>query len=135
MKLRSSSSGAQSGTPDTGGRRRVRTIAVGALPVVVIVALLGMTSIPGTDINLTVPFAAEGEGPTFNTLGDVDGTPVVDITGVDDDELDETSGNLNMTTGSSNGKQLTISLTKSSPESYTTSLKKVPPLISAQSAL
>lgn len=98
MKFRSSSSGAQSGTPDTGGRRRVRTIAVGALPVVVIVALLGMTSIPGTDINLTVPFAAEGEGPTFNTLGDVDGTPVVDITGVDDDELDETSGNLNMTT-------------------------------------
>jgi PDZ domain-containing protein len=98
VKFRSSSSGAQSGTPDTGGRRRVRTIAVGALPVVVIVALLGMTSIPGTDINLTVPFAAEGEGPTFNTLGDVDGTPVVDITGVDDDELDETSGNLNMTT-------------------------------------
>ncbi|WP_291473096.1 PDZ domain-containing protein [Corynebacterium sp.] len=98
MKFRSSSSGAQSDTPDTGGRRRVRTIAVGALPVVVIVALLGMTSIPGTDINLTVPFAAEGEGPTFNTLGDVDGTPVVDITGVDDDELDETSGNLNMTT-------------------------------------
>jgi PDZ domain-containing protein len=97
-KFRSSSSGAQSDTPDTGGRRRVRTIAVGALPVVVIVALLGMTSIPGTDINLTVPFAAEGEGPTFNTLGDVDGTPVVDITGVDDDELDETSGNLNMTT-------------------------------------
>lgn len=98
MKFRSSSSGAQPGTPDTGGRRRVRTIAVGALPVVVIVALLGMTSIPGTDINLTVPFAAEGEGPTFNTLGDVDGTPVVDITGVDADELDETSGNLNMTT-------------------------------------
>jgi PDZ domain-containing protein len=98
VKFRSSSSGAQSDTPDTGGRRRVRTIAVGALPVVVIVALLGMTSIPGTDINLTVPFAAEGEGPTFNTLGDVDGTPVVDITGVDDDELDETSGNLNMTT-------------------------------------
>nr|WP_245557417.1 PDZ domain-containing protein [Corynebacterium terpenotabidum] len=57
-----------------------------------------MTTIPGTDIDLTVPFAAEGEGPTFNTLGDVDGTPVVEITGVDDDELDETSGNLNMTT-------------------------------------
>lgn len=98
MKFRSSSSGAQSGTPVTGGRRRVRTIAVGALPVVVMVALLGMTTVPGTDINLTVPFAAEGEGPTYNTLGDVDGTPVVDITGVDADELDETSGNLNMTT-------------------------------------
>ncbi|HJG45856.1 YlbL family protein [Corynebacterium variabile] len=98
MKFRSSSSGAQSGTPVTGGRRRVRTIAVGALPVVVMVALLGMTTVPGTDINLTVPFAAEGEGPTYNTLGDVDGTPVVDITGVDSDELDETSGNLNMTT-------------------------------------
>ncbi|MGO3098547.1 MAG: PDZ domain-containing protein, partial [Corynebacterium variabile] len=98
MKFRSPSSGAQSGTPVTGGRRRVRTIAVGALPVVVMVALLGMTTVPGTDINLTVPFAAEGEGPTYNTLGDVDGTPVVDITGVDADELDETSGNLNMTT-------------------------------------
>lgn len=98
MKFRSPSSGAQSGTPVTGGRRRVRTIAVGALPVVVMVALLGMTTVPGTDINLTVPFAAEGEGPTYNTLGDVDGTPVVDITGVGADELDETSGNLNMTT-------------------------------------
>lgn len=94
MKFRSS----PSGTPATGGSRRVRTIAVGALPVVVIVALLGMTTVPGTDIDLTVPFAAEGEGPTFNTLGEVDGTPVVDITGVDADELDKTSGNLNMTT-------------------------------------
>ncbi|WP_297008160.1 PDZ domain-containing protein [uncultured Corynebacterium sp.] len=94
MKFRSS----PSGTPVTGGRRRIRTISVGALPVVVIVALLGMTTVPGTGINLTVPFAAEGEGPTFNTLGEVDGTPVVDISGVGADELDETSGNLNMTT-------------------------------------
>lgn len=91
MKFRSTA-------PVTGARRRTRTIAVGALPVVVIVALLGMTTVPGTDVDLTVPFAAEGEGPTFNTLGDVDGTPVVDITGVDGKDLDKTSGNLNMTT-------------------------------------
>lgn len=82
----------------SGARRRTRTIAVGALPVVVIVALLGMTTIPGTDINLTVPFAAEGEGPTFDTLSEVEGTPVVEITGVKANSLDKTSGQLNMTT-------------------------------------
>lgn len=87
-----------SNPPLSGARRRTRTITVGALPVVAIVALLGMTTIPGTDVDLTVPFAAEGEGPTFNTLGEVEGIPVVDITGVAPDELDETTGNLNMTT-------------------------------------
>lgn len=96
MKFRTSVT--PTATPVSGARRRTRTIIVGALPVVVIVALLGMTTVPGTDINLTVPFAAEGEGPTFDTLGDVDGNPVVDITGVGPGELDETSGQLNMTT-------------------------------------
>lgn len=94
VKFRSTASTA----PVPGSRRRTRTIVVGALPVMVLFALTGMTRIPGTDVDLTVPFAAEGEGPTFNTLGEVDGVPVVDITGVDGDELDQTSGNLNMTT-------------------------------------
>nr|WP_311768887.1 PDZ domain-containing protein [Corynebacterium bovis] len=75
--------------------RRTATVVAGALPVVVLVSLVGLPTVPGTDIDLTVPYAAEGEGPTFNTLGDVDGTPVVDVTGA---QTDETSGNLNMTT-------------------------------------
>lgn len=85
----------------TGGRRRVRTVAVGLFPVVALVALLAVPTVPGTDIDLTVPYAAEGEGPTFDTLGDVDGTPVVDITGTDaelDEALADSDGQLNMTT-------------------------------------
>lgn len=60
-----------------------------------LVSLIGLPSIPGTNIDLTVPYAAQGKGPTFNTLGDVEGEPVVEIQGEDPDE---TSGNLNMTT-------------------------------------
>jgi PDZ domain-containing protein len=82
----------------SGARRRTRTVIAGAVPVVVLVGLLGMPSIPGTDIDLTVPFAAEGEGPTFDTLGEVDGRQVVDIGGAKPGELDETTGQLNMTT-------------------------------------
>ncbi|KAB1504143.1 PDZ domain-containing protein [Corynebacterium sp. 320] len=75
--------------------RRNRTVIVGALPVVVLLSLLGLPKVPGTDIDLTVPYAAEGKGPTFNTLGEVDGKEVVEIKGA---EVDKTSGNLNMTT-------------------------------------
>lgn len=75
--------------------RRNRTVVIGALPVVMLISLIGLPTVPGTDIDLTVPYAAQGKGPTFNTLGDVDGKPVVEITG---ETPDETSGNLNMTT-------------------------------------
>lgn len=75
--------------------RRNRTIVIGAVPVIALVSLLGMPRIPGTDIDLTVPYAAEGKGPTFNTLGDVDGRPVVQIEG---EKPDKTTGHLNMTT-------------------------------------
>lgn len=51
--------------------------------------------IPGTGIDLTVPYAAEGPGPTFDTLGEYRGERVVDISGA---ELDETEGSLDMTT-------------------------------------
>ena len=68
---------------------------MGAVPVVAVFSLLGLPSIPGTNIDLTVPYAAEGSGPTFNTLGQVDGREVVDITGA---KTHPTSGNLNMTT-------------------------------------
>lgn len=58
-------------------------------------ALVSMDHIPGTDISLTVPYAAEGPGPMFDTLGEVDGTPVVAIEGA---ESDDTAGELRMTT-------------------------------------
>ena len=59
--------------------RRVRTIAWGAIPVVLTGALVSLDHIPGTDVSLTVPYAAEGPGPTVDTLGEVDGTEVVDV--------------------------------------------------------
>lgn len=67
----------------------------------VLAALLAVPTVPGTDIDLTVPYAAEGEGPTFDTLGEVDGTPVVEVTGTDaeiDEDLADSDGQLNMTT-------------------------------------
>ncbi|QGU06664.1 Lon protease [Corynebacterium occultum] len=75
--------------------RRSRTLIWGAVPVVLLTGLVSFESIPGTDISLTVPYAAEGPGPTFNTLGDVEGEEVVEISGA---EIDEVAGNLNMTT-------------------------------------
>ena len=58
-----------------------------ALAPVVALGVLGAT--------VQVPFVALGPGPTFNTLGEVDGEPVVEIEGT---PVDPTSGNLNMTT-------------------------------------
>lgn len=73
----------------------MKTLAWGAVPVLALTGLVTMDSIPGTDIRLTVPYAAEGPGPTFNTLGRVDGQDVVEVTG---EPADDTAGNLNMTT-------------------------------------
>ena len=75
--------------------RRIKTLTWGAIPLVALASLVSIDHIPGTDISLTVPYAAEGPGPTFNTLGEVDGVEVVEITGADTDEVE---GNLNMTT-------------------------------------
>ncbi|MBI8989628.1 PDZ domain-containing protein [Corynebacterium meridianum] len=75
--------------------RRTSTVLAGALPVVALTFLAMADHIPGTGIDLTVPYAAEGPGPTFDTLGEYRGEKVVDITGAD---LDETEGSLNMTT-------------------------------------
>ena len=44
---------------------------------------------------VTVPYVSLGPGPTFNTLGEVEGKEVVDIEGTD---VYPTSGHLNMTT-------------------------------------
>src|SRR5690606_2273241 len=46
-------------------------------------------------INVTVPYVALGPGPTFDTLGEVEGKPVVAIDGV---EADDPDGRLVMTT-------------------------------------
>ena len=66
--------------------RRIATITVG---VVVLLAFIiaGMT--------LRVPYVALGPGPTVNTLGDVEGKPVVAVS----DAVDpHPKGNLNLTT-------------------------------------
>lgn len=70
--------------------RRIATLLVALLPVLVL-GVLGSV--------VTVPFAALGPGPTFDTLGEVAGKPVVDIVGdVGDRVVDTPSGHLNMTT-------------------------------------
>nr|WP_296774577.1 PDZ domain-containing protein [Rhodococcus sp. (in: high G+C Gram-positive bacteria)] len=66
--------------------RRIATLVAALVPVVVL-------GVAGSVI--TVPFAALGPGPTYNTLGDADGAPVVQIDGAD---VDPTTGHLNMTT-------------------------------------
>ena len=62
------------------------TLAVALVPILVFGLLLGL---------VTVPFVALGPGPTFDTLGDADGKPVVAIEGT---PVKPTSGHLNMTT-------------------------------------
>lgn len=59
---------------------------VALLPIVAFGALLGV---------VTVPYVSLGPGPTFNTLGEVDGKEVVDIEGT---QVFPASGHLNMTT-------------------------------------
>jgi PDZ domain-containing protein len=44
---------------------------------------------------LPVPYVAQVPGPTFNTLGEIDGEPIISVEGR---ERNETSGNLNLTT-------------------------------------
>ncbi|WP_425292326.1 YlbL family protein [Corynebacterium mayonis] len=79
----------------SGQRTRVNTLALGAVPLLCLTSAFTLDHIPFTDVSLTVPYAAQGPGPTFNTLGDLDGVPVVEIEGAAEGQ---TSGNLNMTT-------------------------------------
>jgi PDZ domain-containing protein len=44
---------------------------------------------------LPVPYVAQVPGPTFNTLGEIDGEPIIAVEGR---ERNDTSGNLNLTT-------------------------------------
>ncbi|WP_280347069.1 YlbL family protein [Nocardia neocaledoniensis] len=66
--------------------RRILTLIVALVPVLVL-GVVGSV--------VTVPFVALGPGPTFDTLGEVEGKQVVDVTGA---PLDPTTGQLNMTT-------------------------------------
>ncbi|WP_217999944.1 YlbL family protein [Nocardia veterana] len=66
--------------------RRIITLIAALVPVLVL-------GVVGSAV--TVPFVALGPGPTFNTLGEVDGKQVVAIQGA---AVDPTSGHLNMTT-------------------------------------
>ncbi|EUA07100.1 PDZ family domain protein [Mycobacterium xenopi 4042] len=66
--------------------RRILTLMVALVPIVVFGVLLAV---------VTVPYVSLGPGPTFDTLGEVDGKQVVDIQGT---QTHPTSGHLNMTT-------------------------------------
>ena len=66
--------------------RRVATLLVALIPIVAFGLLMSV---------ITVPFVSLGPGPTFNTLGQVEGKEVVDIKGT---KVDPVSGHLNMTT-------------------------------------
>lgn len=66
--------------------RRIVTLMVAMVPIVIFGVLLAA---------VTVPFVALGPGPTYDTLGDFEGKPVVAIDGT---ETKPTSGHLNMTT-------------------------------------
>ncbi|MEC3952397.1 PDZ domain-containing protein [Nocardia sp. CDC153] len=66
--------------------RRIVTLLAALVPILVL-GVVGSV--------VTVPFVALGPGPTFNTLGVVEGKQVVDVQGA---EVKSTSGNLNMTT-------------------------------------
>ncbi|HUL98627.1 MAG TPA: PDZ domain-containing protein [Mycobacterium sp.] len=66
--------------------RRILTLLVALAPIVAFGVLLGV---------VTVPYVSLGPGPTFDTLGEVDGKEVVDIEGA---QVFPASGHLNMTT-------------------------------------
>ncbi|WJY99212.1 Putative serine protease HtrA [Corynebacterium hansenii] len=68
--------------------RRTRTLLVGAAPILALAAVLSSPQI-------AVPFAAEGPGPLFDVLGDIDGKEAVVVAGGDPDP---SAGELNMTT-------------------------------------
>ena len=66
--------------------RRILTLLVALVPILAFGILLSA---------VTVPFVGLGPGPTFDTLGEVEGKEVVDIEGA---LVHDTSGHLNMTT-------------------------------------
>ena len=66
--------------------RRTAVLTAGVV-LLVLFGLLGTT--------LPVPYVAQVPGPTFNTLGDIDGEPIISVEGR---ERNETEGELTLTT-------------------------------------
>ena len=66
--------------------RRIAVLTSGVV-LLVLFGLLGTT--------LPVPYVAQVPGPTFNTLGDIEGSPIITVQGRDPNKV---SGNLNLTT-------------------------------------
>jgi PDZ domain-containing protein len=66
--------------------RRIAVLATGAV-LLVVFGLLG-AAVP-------VPYVAQVPGPTYNTLGEIDGQPIISIEGRERNDVD---GNLNLTT-------------------------------------
>ncbi|MDQ1532228.1 MAG: Lon-like protease [Microbacteriaceae bacterium] len=66
--------------------RRIAVLTTGAV-LLVVFGLLGTL--------LPVPYVAQVPGPTFNTLGDIDGSPIITVTGKSKNPV---RGNLNLTT-------------------------------------
>lgn len=66
--------------------RRISTLIVALVPIVVFSVLLAA---------VTVPYVSVGPGPIFDTLGEIDGKQVVDIEGT---QTHPTTGHLSMTT-------------------------------------
>jgi PDZ domain-containing protein len=69
-----------------GVNRRILTLLIAIVPILAFGALQWL---------VTVPYVSLGPGPTFDTLGEVEGKEVVDIEGT---YVHPTSGHLNMTT-------------------------------------
>ena len=76
--------------------RRTAVLAAGSV-LLVLFGLFG-AAVP-------VPYVAQVPGPTYNTLGEIDGEPVISIEGRD---RPETSGNLNLTTVGVSGGGLSL---------------------------
>jgi len=66
--------------------RRIAVLTTGAL-LLLVLGVLGTT--------LPVPYVAQVPGPTFNTLGDIDGEPIIAVEGRAPNDVE---GNLNLTT-------------------------------------
>jgi PDZ domain-containing protein len=66
--------------------RRIAVLTAGVV-LLVLFGVLGTT--------LPVPYVAQVPGPTFNTLGDIEGSPIITVEGRN---LNKVTGNLNLTT-------------------------------------
>jgi PDZ domain-containing protein len=76
--------------------RRVAVLVVGA----VLLLAFGVVG-----VLVPVPYVAQVPGPTYNTLGDIDGAPIITVDGRERNQVD---GNLNLTTVGVSRSELTL---------------------------